>query len=427
MARTKPSSSQKNTLLKRSISAEQVLTAESSKTAEKGFQKQSVATKAASKGAEPCYSVRHRREIPTHEKARAGRKRGRKRKPGRKPAKRRGGWPPTKHLSHDDYRLAVHRAHLVEKAGYRFTVFATVRPPRGLSDSEAKQYVTLRFSHLGQELERRGQPYVGMVTFEKREGGLVHGHAPFFVLPENFDVVRRWADRFDETPQPRDESRASVPTHARFAVASDVLYALKQHRWAGSREAAREFYQKGATITGTRVAFTKAALAVIAKAEGKDKQSNEVRAPLVEAGASSVPPIATPYVAPVATAAAPIAIPAPVIEALPAPASLPIAATAQFDLFAVDALPALPKPKRRPVRAPVVAAAPHPVLPIEAELIDLAAHLEAVRIARGETQEHFADKHLGLSQGGYANWRRHHDKLGQWRINRVIEFIRLAA
>jgi DNA-binding XRE family transcriptional regulator len=187
--------------------------------------------------------------------------------------------------------LAVHRAHLVEKAGYRFTVFATVRPSRGLSDSEAKRHVSLQFSRLGQALERRGQPYVGMVTFEKRAGGLLHGHAPLFVLPENIDVVRRWADRFDETPQPRDESRASVPKHARFAVDGDALYALKQHRWAGSREAARGFYQKGAAITGARVSFTKAALAVIAKAEVKDKQPNEMRVPLVEASAPSVLPV----------------------------------------------------------------------------------------------------------------------------------------
>jgi hypothetical protein len=371
MARTKPSSGHKNTLLKRSISADQVLTSELPAEARKGLSKQCVAPNPATGGERPLHiTVKHGPLIPKPRKAKGGRKRGRKRKPGRKPAKRRGGWPPTKHLSHDDYRLAVHRAHLVEKEGYRFTIFATVRPPRGLPDNEAKKHVTLQFSRLGQALERRGQPFVGMVTFEKREGGLLHGHAPLFVLPENFDVVRRWADRFDETRLPPDESRASVPKHARFAAESDILYALKQRRWAGPVEPARKFYQKGATITGARVSFTKAALAIIAKAEGKDK-APLAASPVVEAS----PPIASP------------------IRNGQQPISAPVQLAMQFDVPEV------------------------PVLQLYA----------AKCRARGETQRQAA-RRIGLGQqGSYSNIIRGHDKPSARVVQRALEFIRLAA
>jgi hypothetical protein len=372
MARTKPSSSHKNTLLKRSISADQVLTSELPAEAEKGLSKQCVALNPATGGERPLHITAKRGPlILKHERARAGRKRGRKRKPGRKPAKKRGGWPTTKYLSHDDYRLAVHRAHLVEKEGYRFTVFATVRPPRDLPDNEAKKHVTLQFSRLGRALEIRGQPYVGMVTFEKREGGLVHGHAPLFVLPENFDVVRRWADRFDETPRPRDESRASVPKHACFADESAVLYALKQHRWAGAREAARAFYQKGAAITGARVSFTKAALAVIAKAEGKDK------APL---------------------AASPIVEASPVSQVRPQTAAPPIS-------------------------APVQLAMSFDVPPVPLHLVE---QVEAKRIKLGLTEAALAHS-FGMKQPHFNNVKHGRDKFGPWARRRALEFIKLAA
>ena len=288
--------------------ATRVLTGDAPSSATKSLSAQGAAAKhAPAAPAAPPYSVKHEPLITPRKRARTGRKRGRKRKPGRRPAKKRGGWRTTSHLTHADYRLAVHRAHVIEKAGYPFTIFATVRPQEGSPDNAAKQRIGLQLARLGQALERRGQPYVGMVAFEKRPGGLLHGHALLFVLPENFDVVRRWADRFDETPQPRDEGADSVPKHARPAVETDVLYALKQHRWAGAREAARKFYQKGALITGARLSFTRAALAVISKAEGKAAPQAAAAAPIViEASPRSTyapPPKASPAPAP----AAPIA------------------------------------------------------------------------------------------------------------------------
>ncbi len=142
-----------------------------------------------------------------------------------------GGWRPTNYIDHDEYRNAVHRAHELERAGYPLNVFCTITPPIGMSDCEAKRLITLKFARLGQSLERRGQPAVGMTAFEKPIGGNLHGHSLQFVMRQNFDRIERWADRFDK--RPRDKYAFSVEIHARLAIPSDIDYILKEHRWGG--------------------------------------------------------------------------------------------------------------------------------------------------------------------------------------------------
>ncbi len=45
----------------------------------------------------------------------------------------RGGWPATKYLDHEQFREARRRYGLLVHAGFPATVFATVRPPDGLT------------------------------------------------------------------------------------------------------------------------------------------------------------------------------------------------------------------------------------------------------------------------------------------------------
>jgi hypothetical protein len=164
----------------------------------------------------------------------------------------------------------VHRAHELERAGYPLNVFCTITPPRGMSDREAKRFITLKISRLGQSLERHGQPFVGMTAFEKPSGGNLHGHALQFIMRHNFDRIERWADRFDNGRA--DEYTCSVEIHARLVTDTNaaVAYMLKQHRWAGREiETRRKFYEKSEPIIGQRLSFTKAALAIAADGEAK--------------------------------------------------------------------------------------------------------------------------------------------------------------
>jgi hypothetical protein len=156
----------------------------------------------------------------------------------------------------------VHCAHKLKRAGYPLNVFCTITPPRGMSDREAKRFITLKISRLGQSLERHGQPFVGMTAFEKPIGSNLHGHSLQFIMRQNFDMIERWADRFDKGRA--DEYACSVEIHARLVTDTNaaVEYMLKQHRWAGREiEKRRKFYEKGEPIIGRRLSFTKAALA----------------------------------------------------------------------------------------------------------------------------------------------------------------------
>jgi hypothetical protein len=121
---------------------------------------------------------------------------------------------------------------VLAKEGYGFTVMLSYRPPAHLSDAEKQKNITLEFSRLGQKLERRGQPYVGLRVVEKKAGGELHGHALLFVLRSNLDAIRGWADTFEKSARvDYDEYQISVARHARPAVETDVQYVLKQHRW----------------------------------------------------------------------------------------------------------------------------------------------------------------------------------------------------
>ena len=201
--------------------------------------------------------------IPKAGGAGAQRKRRRSKKP------KLGGWPSTKCISRKLYWETIAKAGLLVWTGYPFTIFATARAPRGLSDGEAKRHVTMSFARLGQALERKGHGYIGLKAYEKKLGGLLHGHPLLHVRRECLSVVNRWADRFDERrPAKPREPVEGVALHARPAVRSDLGYVLKQRQFNGPFEHGR-FYEKGEPITGTRVSFTKMALAIIGRAEGE--------------------------------------------------------------------------------------------------------------------------------------------------------------
>lgn len=183
--------------------------------------------------------------------------------------KRRGGWPARKCISRNVYKRTLVEARVVQQAGFPMNWFITQRYPEGArNDAEAKRRLGLSVDRIGQTLERRGQPYVALKVFEKPAGGLLHVHALISVLPENRDVIERWADRVDGTrPRKSGEDATGVDRHARPAVASDVEYILKEHHFAGPFERKGAFWEKSEAITGTRVCWTTTARSIIKRAE----------------------------------------------------------------------------------------------------------------------------------------------------------------
>jgi hypothetical protein len=302
--------------------------------------------------------------------------------------RKKGGWKALAGLWWDEVKEVFSFAEAAAWAGKPLS-FVTVRPcdtALEADDTLRKRNLCNKAKDIIQAIGGRGkvprQPAVPAVTvYEKRPGSFLHAHMLAHVAPGN-DALARVSD--------------GTIIRSRPAVPSDAGYLTKQRLPLSPEFEATTTHKRQASvkIPGPRRSFNADAVALMAAhAEAMQAQC---------------------YSAPVVT------------EASPLLQGSSEAAPAQIDLFPGAAIMRAPS-KSRPVRTPVAGPAPHPVLPLEAELIDLAARAEAIRIARDETQEHFADKHLGLSQGGYANWLRHHDKLGQWRINRLIEFIRQAA
>lgn len=404
-------------------------------------------------GQKPCEQVLTRRKVAEGEKAKAGQRLGEKsaspdkrrtpytvrhadsRKPPRK-AKRKGGWKPTRCLDHAAFQQARSDAWTIHNAGYPFTVFGTIMPPAHLPDSEKQKFIRLKLARLGQALERRGQPYVAMVALEKKRGGSLHGHAPIFVSPENLDVVERWADRFDPVPVTYDSS-PQVEIHARLVgdafgdVTAAILYALKQHRFAGPCEkpAHQRFWiPAGDPITGRRASFSKAAQAILRQHAERLSASS---------AAAIIPALATQAQIAVSPPTSPLSAP-PQSPSLPSPSpSLPEAACQPS---------AIPAPQ-----SPAAAAAPRPMLRVagsnplvegerQLSLFDerpvsrladfshgilpraVACEIEHRRKQLGLPQRQLAEV-IGIRQPQYANAIRGHDGLAAWVVSRLRDFL----
>jgi hypothetical protein len=155
-------------------------------------------------------------------------------------------------------------------------VFATIRAPLGMTQAGAKQHVSTLISRLGQKLERKGCAYIALNVYEHPVGKFLHLHSLLSVPRKFLPLVKEWVDVFDEKPRLKGEFVCNVDIHARPAVFnsrhSDLLYILKEHRFAGSEaEKKRHFWEKSESITGARVSFTKTAREIIMQAEAEQQ------------------------------------------------------------------------------------------------------------------------------------------------------------
>ncbi len=220
------------------------------------------------------YTVRERkRRRPSKAKRKRASKANRKRASKAKP--KTGGYPTTDFLSHHEWRAAKDDAYAIVNAGYRWTILLTIRPPVHLPDNEKQVLIQRRIGHIGQALKRRGcHSFIYMRTYEKPVGGSLHGHVLIYVPKEHFDVIERYADRFDRVRRKKLPDDISVETHAVLIGGSPddlraaIRYPLKEHQRAGpgyeGPGSDRMFYEKGEPITGRRIGFSRDAEAILA-------------------------------------------------------------------------------------------------------------------------------------------------------------------
>lgn len=186
-----------------------------------------------------------------------------------------GGHRTTRYLDHAEFREAKNNAYAICNAGYRWSVFVSIRPPVELSDGEKQKRIQRTIAHIGQALKRRGLPYIYMRSYEKPVGGSLHGHVLIWVPREHLDVIERYADRFDLSVRKKIDTDISIQTHARLVGATPddlskaILYPLKEHQPAapeyegsGSR---RRFYKKALPIRGRRIGYSTQAKAILAE------------------------------------------------------------------------------------------------------------------------------------------------------------------
>ena len=113
-----------------------------------------------------------------------------------------------------------------------------------------------------------------MRTYEKkRDVGSLHGHALLYVPKEHMGIVERIADLFEPFDKKRSREASTVEIHAEVIgktqddLRNAILYALKEHKWAGPGHdgagSRRKFYEKGAPIKGRRISFSKGAKEVL--------------------------------------------------------------------------------------------------------------------------------------------------------------------
>jgi hypothetical protein len=284
--------------------------------------------------------------------------------------RKKGGWKALSGLTWSEVKQVSEFYHAALAAGLRI-VFVTIRcgiAAVETDDKLCKRWLCRKIGHIrdavcGRGKARRQPDFVACIVYEKRPGSFLHAHM-LAVIARGNDALERLSD--------------SGIVQWRPAVASDPDYISKQRLPLAPDFEAQIMHKRQASvkIAGARLSFTADAKAFMRPT------SRPVQ--LVEAGASSVPP----YVAPQATAVAPIRLPSP----------WPI----QLGLFPADALP-LCSP--------------------EAPLVE---QVEAKRIQLGMTEAALA-RSFGMKQPHFNNVKHGRDNFGPWARRRALEFLRLAA
>lgn len=172
----------------------------------------------------------------------------------RKPPKR-GGWGSPTSIPWERVKEAFEIDHAARRAGKALNLLVTLRMPPDATEQEGKREICRAIGHLGQALKRRGVDHLGITTYEKRPGALLHAHHLVHVPKKHLEVLEtfianisaRFGDPYAADYRPADRAAVGYVTKQRQVLPPDMEATIRHRR------------QKGAAITGSRISFTVAA------------------------------------------------------------------------------------------------------------------------------------------------------------------------
>lgn len=136
----------------------------------------------------------------------------------------------------------------VKRAGKILNRMVTIRAPKGVPDAVGKRFISRTVAHVGQALQRRDHPHVGVTVYEKHPH--LHAHHLLHVSRAKSEVVDRFHDGEGVHVRPADDGAISYVSKQRKRCPPDWERELHK-QGLGWRPSAR--------IEGPRVSFTKAA------------------------------------------------------------------------------------------------------------------------------------------------------------------------
>lgn len=149
-----------------------------------------------------------------------------------------------------------------KRAGKALNRMVTIRAPKDVPDAEGKRIISRTVAHVGQALQRRNHPHVGVTVYEKGEH--LHAHHLLHVAPAKSEVVDRFHDGEDVDVRPADAGAVFYVSKQRKHCQPDVERELRK-RGLGWRPSAK--------IEGPRVSFTKAARELLGKPPGRKPEA----------------------------------------------------------------------------------------------------------------------------------------------------------
>jgi DNA-binding XRE family transcriptional regulator len=169
---------------------------------------------------------------------------------GRKTGARKGKRGPkgSTYLTMQQVRELNDFGFSAKRAGKALNRMVTIRAPKDVPDAVGKRIISRTVAHVGQALQRRNHPHVGVTVYEKGEH--LHAHHLLHVSRAKREVVDRFHDGEDVDVRPADAGAIFYVSKQRKHCQPDVEREL-QKRGFGWRPSAR--------IEGPRVSFTKAA------------------------------------------------------------------------------------------------------------------------------------------------------------------------
>lgn len=187
-----------------------------------------------------------------------------------KTRKKKGGWPTTSGISHQDFKHVRRSVEYLAYLGFPFRHFISIRPPAEITGYAArKKYCR----HVGDSLRRRfsrnGYEFIGIAVFELEPGGLLHLHLAIHTTSKSAKLLNSNKDTEIFHVRPYDRKGLGYLLKSRLPTHPDR-----------ERELTRKFpRRKNEKIRGKRWFWTKDAKTIIpneGRTPTRDTKLNEI-------------------------------------------------------------------------------------------------------------------------------------------------------